>query len=235
MGNNERLSCVDGLRGIAVLLIVLFHFRLLVEGIGSLTHFRMLLAPGRWGATGIQFFLVLSGFGLSYSLMQKARYGQVTGFLPYLLRRWKRIAPSYYVAIFIYVAVTAIHRDGVAIQGGIFRQIVVHLLFLHGFWADTIYAISAPLWFLSMLFQIYLILPVLFALAEKFGYLLVIPLSIASSLAWRLLLVRVSQILGRISSQPAGGFRLGRGIVSFAFGGLSAATVRLCGSADKLG
>jgi peptidoglycan/LPS O-acetylase OafA/YrhL len=193
MQSTKRLASVDGLRGIAILLIVLFHFRLMAEGCAPQSRLRALLEPAQRGGAAIYFFLILSGFSLTHSLIRKTRSGRAPAVLDYLFERWRRIAPPYYVATFLYLATAfiqqAINQRALVIGEGTYRQIIVHLLFVHGFWADTIYAISTPLWFLSMLFQLYLVLPLLFALAEKFGYLLVIPAMVAVSLAWRLFLV----------------------------------------------
>jgi peptidoglycan/LPS O-acetylase OafA/YrhL len=66
------------------------------------------------------------------------------------------------------------------------RQIGVHLTFLHGLRADTLQAINPPFWSLSLEFQFYLTLPLLFALAERIGYRAVIAGVVVVSLFYRI-------------------------------------------------
>ena len=42
-----------------------------------------------------------------------------------------------------------------------------HVVFLHGLCPDTLYGISGPLWSLSLIFQLYLIFPLLFTAMER--------------------------------------------------------------------
>jgi peptidoglycan/LPS O-acetylase OafA/YrhL len=175
------------------------------------------------GGSGIYFFLVLSGFSLTHSLTRKARTGQSSSAFRYLFERWIRVAPPYYAAIFLYLATAAvqqaIHHQPFTVEGGLYRQILVHLLFMHGFWSDTIYAISIPLWFLSTLFQLYLIFPLLFKLAERYGYQFVVPVSIAISLSWRWFvthgLVGQTYLVDGVFLGRLGAFAMGMGVAAW--------------------
>ena len=56
-----KLACLDGLRGVAILLVVLFHLPL--AGDKDLTAATLRFwAPFRFGFSGVHLFLVLSGF-----------------------------------------------------------------------------------------------------------------------------------------------------------------------------
>jgi peptidoglycan/LPS O-acetylase OafA/YrhL len=193
MPASKRLACVDGLRGVAILLVMSLHLRGMAEGCASQARLRILFEPGRVGGSGIELFLVLSGFSLTHSLIRKTRSGHPPDALQYVFDRCRRIAYPYYVALALYLITIAIqqavHHQVLALEGGLYRQIIVHVLFVHGFWQDTIYAISAPLWFLSMLFQIYLVFRLLVRFAEKVGYPLFVLAIIAISMAWHVFVI----------------------------------------------
>jgi len=101
----ERVPVLDGIRGVAILLVMVFHFW---ENGTSRTgptlwqHVYMYLAGMGW--TGVDLFFVLSGFlitGILYDARASTHYFRV-----FYGRRTVRIFPLYYAAlIFFFVAV----------------------------------------------------------------------------------------------------------------------------------
>ena len=188
MKTAAKLECLDGLRGIAVLAVILFHHRLECE-----SHRRSLLysvlAPSRFGHVGVHLFLVLSGFCLTYSLIRREQSGRYPTLRRFLADRWWRIAPPYYVAIALYLVANAVQVAAgfPSLRGepNTLRQVAMHLGFLHGLREDTIEAINSPFWSLSLEFQFYATLPLLFAMAGRFGYGRVIAAVSVASFAWR--------------------------------------------------
>lgn len=187
-----KLACLDGLRGLAIVLVILFHLRcrMLIEpGHESMAR---LLAPFQYGNSGVHLFLVLSGFCLTYSRIRREQSGRRQGYRSYLAARWRRIAPPYYAAMALYLAIPMaallLGRESSQEHVLNLRQIGVHLLFVHGLWADTIHAISTPFWSLSLEFQFYLLLPLLYPAMRRFGGLAVVLGVAAASVAWRLIL-----------------------------------------------
>lgn len=83
---------LDGLRGVAVLLVLAFHF-LHIDGEGGVAE-RMLLATTRAGWAGVDLFFVLSGF-LITGILLDAR-GAAGYFRAFYARRVLRIFPLYY-------------------------------------------------------------------------------------------------------------------------------------------
>jgi peptidoglycan/LPS O-acetylase OafA/YrhL len=223
MPGAKKLDCLDGLRGIAVILVVLFHHRLMAESEAQHSIIYAALAPFRFGYSGVHLFLVLSGFCLTHSLLRRMGAGRQPSLRTYLTDRWKRIAPPYYAAVLIYLASSAIapatmHKATPISQVSV-RQLLVHSSFVHGFWADTIEAINSPFWSLSLEFQFYLLLPLLFTLAEKYGYRRMIVGVAALSVAWRTLVgVVCPQELHMINGVFLGRwseFALGMGIAAW--------------------
>src|SRR4051812_1920754 len=67
----RKLNCVDGLRGLAVAMVILFHVHLGLQTIpnGS-AAVRTAFRPFYYGFIGVDLFLVLSGFCLANSLLR---------------------------------------------------------------------------------------------------------------------------------------------------------------------
>ncbi len=91
-----RIPALDGLRGIAIALVLLYHtvFRLPAEAGGGLAT---LLATQRLAWTGVDLFFVLSGFligGILLDAVASPHY-----FKTFYLRRAYRILPLYFVLV----------------------------------------------------------------------------------------------------------------------------------------
>ncbi len=83
---------LDGIRGLAALLVVLEH-----------TWWRF----GGAGATGVWLFFALSGYLLSQPFVSKPERAVDARYVSqYLMRRLTRIIPLYYLALFLYYGVT---------------------------------------------------------------------------------------------------------------------------------
>ncbi|MDB5349999.1 MAG: hypothetical protein JWN86_1246 [Planctomycetota bacterium] len=211
-----KLDCLDGMRGLAVLAVILFHHRLECES-HVRSAFYGLLAPSRFGFLGVHLFLVLSGFCLTYSLIRRTRAARAPTLRRFLADRWWRIAPPYYVAIALYLLAASLQADlglpPLRAEPNTIRQVAMHVGFVHGLRGDTIEAINSPFWSLSLEFQFYAVLPLLFALSERLGYRWVIAGVAVLSLAWR------AAVLRAMPSQTflLHGFFLGRW-AEFAFG-----------------
>lgn len=101
-----RFAYVDGLRAVAVLLVVWFH---VIVG-AALAHGRALEPIGDIGARGVDLFFVLSGFCLARPLLSAAAMNNGTLVIDYgtfLSRRFARIAPPYYIALVLFTILAA--------------------------------------------------------------------------------------------------------------------------------
>jgi peptidoglycan/LPS O-acetylase OafA/YrhL len=94
-----RVQSIDGLRGVAALLVVLFHLHLAV----SRTATEWLWLPLDWiarnGAKGVDIFFVISGFVIAMSVSKGA--GTVGYLGRFILRRSIRLDPPYWAAILL--------------------------------------------------------------------------------------------------------------------------------------
>jgi peptidoglycan/LPS O-acetylase OafA/YrhL len=126
-----RIPQLDGLRGIAVLLVVLYHFipSIGLTGGGFWFHFQNCF---RFGWSGVDLFFVLSGFligGILLDARESPSY-----FRTFYSRRFYRIFPLYYIWIFFYavLAAGAFSRlpVSIAVAWPGARPLVVYALFL---------------------------------------------------------------------------------------------------------
>ena len=94
-GIPTRFVEVDGLRGIAILLVMLFHFTIITEPITFLDV--VVFKVAMYGWSGVNLFFVLSGFLITGILINAK--GQAHFFRNFYIRRALRILPLYYALV----------------------------------------------------------------------------------------------------------------------------------------
>ncbi|MBC5798684.1 MAG: acyltransferase [Candidatus Eremiobacteraeota bacterium] len=155
--HNARLTPMEGMRGIAILLVFVCHYNGIVgEPIklaGSIAHVSRLI--GLFGASGVDLFFVLSGF-LIYqaALKPKLNYGR------FMRRRAERIYPTFLAIFAVYIVLMGLHIGPSKLPHGapnVARYLVANLLLLPGIF--NIPAIIAAAWSLSYEFSFYIALP----------------------------------------------------------------------------
>jgi len=157
-----RALFIDVYRGLAVLLVTGFHlWRALdkptLRAPGSLRSFDALGALAN-GSLGVDLFFFISGFCVV--LAASARNARTPGaYGHYVLARWLRVAPAYYVAIVVWNVIIA--WAGVAVKPHSFHDNLTHLLFVHNWSAATFFSVSGVFWSLGVELQFYLLLPLL--------------------------------------------------------------------------
>ena len=161
-----RLLFLDGLRGIAVALVVLHHLYLRLFDPGGTGQMPFgLPRTALIGRLGVDAFIVLSGYSLMLPVA-RAGGGRLPGGLArYFRRRARRILPPYYAALAasLLPLVPALigwprlpwhHNVATApvLSLGAFAS---HVLLLHNLRADWAFTINGPLWSLATEWQIY--------------------------------------------------------------------------------
>ena len=162
-----RVPELDGLRGLAILMVVVFHY-ISQEGAaptGGVTHYLQRL--GILGWSGVDLFFVLSGFLIGGILMD-AR-ASAFYYRTFCARRFFRIIPIYYLWVTAYIAligiagarIQALSNSGVAPPSGL--PVYSYYLFLQNFqasgFAGLVGAWLGHLWSLAVEEQFYLIAP----------------------------------------------------------------------------
>ena len=130
----KRSEPLDGLRGIAVLMVLLSH-----ASNGGHDVLPGLDASGI-GRSGVFLFFILSSFLLTSQVLGRADSGEGVGWGRFAVRRLVRVVPAFAVCLGVYVALGEF-SPGVALQ---------HLVFLRGeahFWTvpvEVLFYLSLP-------------------------------------------------------------------------------------------
>jgi len=161
VGPPGRIPALDGLRAIAVLLVLLRHgvqpFDYAIDG-ALFAQPLINLALNGW--LGVDLFFVLSGFLISYHLLEQRRRN-VFAIKHYALKRILRTVPLYYAVLIVAFAeiVPYAHANEVLSWSAVSK----YLLFLQDYLGASI---LVPLWSLAVEEKFYLVAPgLLFLLA----------------------------------------------------------------------
>ena len=181
-----RLQWIDGMKGISILWIVFFHgfsflefpwplsegyfakIRAICQPASSLGELGCMLeaiavAVVKFGFHAVAVFLVLSGFGLTYSL---AKTGDPQGGWPgWFKSRVLRLFPMYWLAHVVYLVLPFQARPE-----------PIDYRFVLSFFGDRFYPIdmifyyfNPALWYFGLLLQLYLVFPLMFRLLQRAG------------------------------------------------------------------
>jgi peptidoglycan/LPS O-acetylase OafA/YrhL len=156
---DSHLPGLSGLRGVACLLVFLYHLRwaagdppLLIGGFDVLPAMKNC-------DIGVAIFFALSGLLLSMPFWRAIREGTpAPGFARYLWRRACRIVPAYYACL---VVVYLLEGGTYTLYG--FLDFLLHAGFLHTFSDQSYLSRYGVLWTIGIEFQFYLLLPLIMA------------------------------------------------------------------------
>lgn len=177
-----RVHVLDGLRGLAVAIIVVYHLH---EYIPQLWPGRT--AFGETGRTahvlgflwiGVDLFYVLSGFFIGSAVLRPVVWNP----LAFLKSRLTRILPAYYISI----VVTLVLLDPGMVSSLVgWIHISMHLLMLHNLQEWTMFSINGPYWTLGVEFAFYMMMLALGPVwRSRHGWLLLL-LMFAVCYVWR--------------------------------------------------
>src|SRR5579872_27934 len=108
LGFSRRIPQLDGLRGVAILLVLVYHYVSFAIQYGAPHFVTVLSIPANIGWSGVNLFFVLSGFLLGGILLD-AR-GSPNYFRTFYIRRICRIFPLYFAfLVTAFVACKALH------------------------------------------------------------------------------------------------------------------------------
>jgi len=192
-----RMPELDGLRGMAILLVFLFHYIAIVPGgsPGSLLY--RIQSCFAMGWVGVDLFFVLSGFligGILLDARPSRRYFQT-----FYARRLFRIIPLYYLWIALYLIIAFVfHNARGLLAVGSERATVapIYLLFLQN-WTTNLHATLESawlghLWSLAVEEQFYLVMPLAVRFLPKRALVGGLFLAIAGAPVLRLVVFRLS-------------------------------------------
>ena len=186
---SARLSWPDGMKGISILWIAFFHFfgtyangcypspldpnyfpsfvsqcapSSVLGTLGCIGQ-GFFVAVSQVGFHAVAVFLVLSGFGLSYSLAKTGN--PAGGWAGWYRARLLRLFPMYWLAHLVYLVSPFVARPE-----PLDYRFVLSLLGDRVYPVDMIfYYINPALWYFGLLLELYLVFPILFRLLQKLG------------------------------------------------------------------
>ena len=157
-----HLAVLDGLRGIAILLVLWFHvwqkgwLRADISLFGHTANFNWIPETG---FVGVDLFFFISGFCLFYPYVRTLLDGRPRQTLAaYAWHRARKILPSYLVLL---AALFAIGFARFGTPWETLRQIGLHLAFIHTWFPDAYGSIDGVLWSLGVEVQFYVMFPLL--------------------------------------------------------------------------
>ena len=191
----NRVPELDGLRGLAILLVMLFH--ILPESIKLTKNplFGLLARSVSMGWVGVDIFFVLSGFLISSILLNTRDHPHY--FRNFYARRILRIFPLYYLVIgTIFIFLPILSPDLASVQQPTWPYYVFYVqnwFTIPTLITSNLYSISlyfGPAWSLAIEEQFYLIWPALVLLLSRRKLAFLSIAIVILSLAARLLLVQ---------------------------------------------
>ncbi len=175
----RRVECLDGLRGVAALWVLIGHMMIL-------TGFRLPLMSKP--DLGVDLFILLSGFLMMFQYRLRAGsedWNAPGTWAAFWTRRFFRLAPLFYVTLAAaLIAGPLIYADRVAIDTFLgqalqprerytdasLTNIALHLSFLFGLLPDYAFRTPLPDWSLGLEMQFYALFPVLVLLGRRIGW-----------------------------------------------------------------
>jgi peptidoglycan/LPS O-acetylase OafA/YrhL len=186
-GERQYIASLTGLRGIAALLVFLYHYEVLHPGIrldlaipwiGKILQF-----PLGFGFAGVDIFFVLSGFLLSLPFALAATRNQASPPLKsYFKRRFLRVFPAYYAQLFLILVIGGWFVIWEPLSAYAFTA---HLLMFFNIGWEPVRPLVGVWWTLPVEMGFYLLLPLLAPYLSHRKWLPVLLAGIAISLAYR--------------------------------------------------
>jgi len=161
--NSNQILVINSLRGLAALAVCLYHFVFTTTGF---IYNETILEIFHFGQRGVQLFFIISGIVIPLSMLKSEYKIKLMG--KYLLKRFIRIEPPYLVAVAIGI-LYLYARNFVPSAAAIdmtpsLKDILLHIGYLVPFVEDAKW-INPVFWTLSIEFQYYIFLALLFPLA----------------------------------------------------------------------
>ena len=146
-----RLDSLDSLRGVAILMVILFHVSVPFQPGNVLGRVLVL------GNAGVQLFFLVSAVTMCHMWAQRA--DEPMRHVNFYIRRLFRIAPLFWFAMLLYTALWGTGPRGTAYDGIGPTQFVLSALFLHGFSPSAINAVVPGGWSIAVEMSFYMVFP----------------------------------------------------------------------------
>lgn len=174
---------IDGVRALAMMSVVLFHYTsYFLNGMEANSGWSFFVSLSSVGWTGVDFFLVISGYLISEILNKKNDFSK-EDFIEFMKRRLIRLLPAYYfVLVFALVAAVVISYQGNVIANSsslwlIYSNIYASFISRGGL-GDDVFALY-HLWSISIEIHFYLIFSLAFVFCKSRSFIAISMILIA--------------------------------------------------------
>ena len=146
------------------------------------------------GATGVNVFLIISGFGLTASWWKKyGSRGEKIPLMAFWKKRFVRIFPPFWAAVAIAIILFFLnpayapfgqnvwHAGGLSSVFAIFTTLTT----LRNFVLSHYYFLNGAWWYVGLSIQLYLVFPLLVRFGQRYGWLKLLIASLLFSLTYR--------------------------------------------------
>jgi peptidoglycan/LPS O-acetylase OafA/YrhL len=117
-----------------------------------------------FGHYGVQLFVMISGFGLTLSMLRREqRWGE------FVINRLKKLYPLLITGVVVCL-LGCLVMNGRLFNQGEWREIGYKFLFIHTLIPGSGLSINGPWWFFGLIFQLYLLFPLLFRCIKKWRW-----------------------------------------------------------------
>lgn len=165
-GGTSHLAGIHALRGIAALMVILFH----------LHYVGLIPLPKSWGfiaargGLGVELFYVLSAFSLLYSNQKKVRSGDSQWIFGYMTKRFFRIAPLFYAMLIVHcLLILFVFNGKLDLQ-----RIIMSVLFIFNFAPKEAEGIVWASWSIGVEMVFYVLLPLVMVSVRSLRYAVVL-------------------------------------------------------------
>ncbi len=148
----DHSKALDGLRGLAVLIVLLAHSS------NTDLFFHELLNFKKAGKIGVYLFFVLSAYLLDKQIIEAYQNKKTSYFFwkNYILRRFLRIYPLFFISLLIYLT---LEYSGIINNEWTLKRVLAHLILKEG-WHFY--------WSISVEFKYYILSPILLMIIHKY-------------------------------------------------------------------
>lgn len=180
-GSGSRVDCLDGLRGLAAVWVFVGHTLQLAGW-----RIPLLASPGY----GVDLFIMISGFLMAFHYIERRsreRWEAPSTCLTFWIRRFFRIAPLYYAALAVAIAIgpwlgearieiasvtpeTMTKMERYTDQS--LTNVFMHVSFLFGAFPDYGFRTPLPDWSIGLEMQYYLAFPIIMIIIGRLGWVL---------------------------------------------------------------
>lgn len=159
----ERNPQIDGLRAIAIILVISFHY--INNQLVGVPHpfAKFLYFSTSFGWAGVDLFFVLSGFLIGSILIKNQEKGDF--FKTFYLRRFVRIIPNYFLLIFFFLIIINLPllKDDYFLSGNRVIPIWSYFLMVHNLFMASLHNMGntamSVTWSIGIEEQFYLLFP----------------------------------------------------------------------------